>query len=459
MLKKYNFYIHISIILVFSLVIRIFLLSKSGAIYSGDSEEYIEVIKNILNGYGFSRIDIVDGQMKPYSNKPPLFFYASSLFYKILNGKLENDIIILNFLSSILTLLLWLYITYLITENKKITIITGWLLSINPNLIYNSLTIMSDTFYLLTFSLFVLFFILSIKKKNKYLFFISGISMGISVLTRTVLKAFWIFAIIFIIFVLKDEFKKKIRYSLLFLVGHLLIILPYHIRNYIAFNSPSPIEFHQGIALTWMIIPLIENTNYSPLANKYPTISRIIKSLKGKEMVMEKELKLSLKITDIKLCKYLTVITLYTIKENPIQYLKLYIKNVINITTSSSSYLLIINIFKNGFYEKQHKIFKEFILDKKKKDLKEVLIILPNLFFRFINLILFIIFIVGIMVFYKSSKEITAFLIILFSYVIIVSSLALGYDRYRLPIEPLISIFVVYFLYNNIKGNICQKHQ
>jgi 4-amino-4-deoxy-L-arabinose transferase-like glycosyltransferase len=407
----------------------------------------MEVIENISNGYGFSRVDIADGQMKPYSNKPPLFFYISSLFHKILNGKLENDIIILNFLSSILTLLLWLYITYLITENKKITIITGWILSINPNLIYNSLTIMSDTFYLLTFSLFVLFFILSIKKKNKYLFFISGISMGISVLTRTVLKAFWIFGIIFIIFVLKDEFKKKIRYSLLFLVGHLLIVLPYHIRNYIAFNSPSPIEFHQGIALTWMIIPLIENTNYSPLANKYPTISEIIKLLKGREMVPEKELKLSFKLSDIKLCKYLTLITLYTIKENPLQYLKLYIKNVINIITSSSSYLLIINIFKNGFYDKQHKIFKEFILDKTKKDLKEILIILPNLFFRFINLIFFIIFIIGIMTFYKNNNEITAFLIILFSYIIIVSSLALGYDRYRLPIEPLISICSIYLLY------------
>jgi 4-amino-4-deoxy-L-arabinose transferase-like glycosyltransferase len=302
-------------------LIKIFLLSKSGAIYAGDSGEYIEVIKNISNGYGFSRVDIVDGQMKPYSNKAPLFFYVSSLFHKILNGKLENDIIILNFLSSTLILLLWLYITYLITENKKITIITGWILSINPNLIYNSLTIMSDTFYLLTFSLFVLFFILSIKKKKKYLFFISGISMGISVLTRTVLKAFWIFGIIFIILVLKDEIKKKIRYSLLFLVGHLLIVLPYHIRNYIAFNSPSPIEFHQGIAVTWMIIPLIENTNYNLLANKYPATSGIIKSLKEREMVPEKELKLSLKLTDIKLCKYLTLITLYTIKENPVQYL------------------------------------------------------------------------------------------------------------------------------------------
>jgi hypothetical protein len=278
--------------------------------------------------------------------------------------------------------------------------------------------------------------------------------MGISVLTRTVLKAFWIFGIIFIIFFLKDKIKKKIRYSLLFLAGHLLIVLPYHIRNYIAFNSPSPIEFHQGIAVTWMIIPLIENTNYSSLANKYPATSGIIKSLKGREMVPEKELKLSLKLTDIKLCKYLTLITLYTIKENPVQYLKLYIKNVINIITSSSSCLLIIDIFKNGFYEKQHKIFKEFVLFETKKDLKEILIILPNLFFRFINLILFIIFVVGIMTFYKNNNEITTFLIILFSYVIIVSSLALGYDRYRLPLEPLINIFTIYFLYNNIKVNI-----
>ena len=163
-------------------------------------------MKNISDGYGFSRIDIADNQMKPYSRKPPVFFYSSFLVNKTLKEKLENSVIILNFLSSILTLLLWLYITYLITESKKITIIIGWLLSINPNLIYNS---------------------------------------------------------------------------------------------------------------------LIENTNYSPLENKYPTISGIIKSLKGKEMVMEKELKLSLKITDIKLCKYLTLITLYTIKENPVQYLKL----------------------------------------------------------------------------------------------------------------------------------------
>ena len=460
MLKKYNFYIHILIILVFSLGIRIFLLSKSGPKYDGDSGEYIEVIKNISNGYGFSRVDIADGQMKPYSNRPPLFFYTSSLLHKILNGKLENNIIILNFLSSILTLLLWLYITYLITENKKITIITGWLLSINPNLIYNSLTIMSDTFYLLTFSLFALFFILSIKKKNKYLFFISGISMGINVLTRTVLKAFWIFAIIFIVFILKDEIKKKIRYSLLFLAGHLLIVLPYHIRNQLEFMSPS-IDFHQGKNINSLILPLIEKTNYDRLIKEYPLTYKIIELSKYyykdnlyEDNLPEDLIKLKSKLSEVELSRYLTLITFYTIKENPVQYLKLYIKNVINIITSSSSYLLIMDIFKNGFYDKQHKIFKEFILDKTKKDLKEILIILPNLFFRFINLILFVISIVGIMTFYKKDNEISTFLIILFSYIIIVSALVIGYDRYRLPLEPLISIFTIYFLYNNIKVNI-----
>jgi 4-amino-4-deoxy-L-arabinose transferase-like glycosyltransferase len=451
MLKKYNFYIHILIILVFSLGIRIFLLSKSGPIYSGDSEEYIEVVKNISNGYGFSKIDIANGQMKPYSNKPPLFFYTSSLLHKILNGKLENDIIILNLLSSILTLLLWLYITYLITKNKKITIITGWILSINPNLIYNSLTIMSDTFYLLTFSLFVLFFILSIKKKNKYLFFISGISMGISVLTRTVLKAFWIFGIILIILVLKDEIKKKIKYSLLFLAGHLLIVLPYHIRNQLKFMSPS-IDFHQGTNISCLILPLIDKTNYDSLIKEYPMTYKIIELSKHHEDgPPENVIKLTLKLNNIELSRYLTLITLYTIKENPLQYLELYIKNAINITTSSSSYLLVIDIFKNGFYDKQHKIFKEFILDKTKKDLKEVLIILPNLFFRFINLIIFLYFICGIFLTYKNelnNKEITIFITILFLYTLSVSSLVVGYDRYRLPLEPLIIMYFIYKLFN-----------
>jgi 4-amino-4-deoxy-L-arabinose transferase-like glycosyltransferase len=451
MLKKYNFYIHILIILVFSLGIRIsFFYQKSGAICAGDSREYMEVIENISNGYGFSRVDIADGQMKPYSNKPPLFFYISSLFHKILNGKLENDIIILNFLSSILTLLLWLYITYLITENKKITIITGWILSINPNLIYNSLTIMSDTFYLLTFSLFVLFFILSIKKKNKYLFFISGISMGISVLTRTVLKAFWIFGIIFIIFFLKDEFKKKIRYSLLFLAGHLLIVLPYHIRNYIAFNSPSPIEFHQGIALSASITSIIPLTNYKELIQKYPIMNEIIEIIKTDKNkgIPDKELMKKLNINDFQLAQYLTKLTIYTATHNTLLYLKVYFKNILNYITSSSSCLLIIDIFKNGYYKYQHILFLKFISNERLSK-NEFMKIMPNILLRAFNMLVFILFVISFYYFFKYhpiNKEINLFVLILICYIIAVSSLTPAYDRYRLPIDFFIWYYISCFL-------------
>jgi hypothetical protein len=123
------------------------------------------------------------------------------------------------------------------------------------------------------------------------------------------------------------------------------------------------------------------------------------------------------------------------------------------------------DIFENGFYDKQHKIFKEFILYKTKKNLKEILIILPNLFFRLINLIFFLISIIGIVIFYKSHKdnneiiEIINFIITIFSYVnvILISSLALGYDRYRLPIEPIIFIFFIYLL-SYTKNTIYRKN-
>ena len=206
MQKKHSFYIYILIILVFSLLVRIFLLSRSGPIYLGDSQQYLEVMNNILDGYGFSRIDTTDGKIKPYSRKPPIFFYTSVFLKKILNKDLENTVIILNFLSSILTLLTWLCITYFITRNIQITLLSSCLVAINPNLVYNSLALMSDTFYLITFSLFVLFFMLSIMKKKKYLFFISGILMGISILTRTVLKAFWIPTIFFHNFYISNYF-------------------------------------------------------------------------------------------------------------------------------------------------------------------------------------------------------------------------------------------------------------
>ncbi len=49
--------------IVVSIFIRVYLYSLSGSIWFGDSNEYIEVINNIYNEYGFSRYDITEKKL------------------------------------------------------------------------------------------------------------------------------------------------------------------------------------------------------------------------------------------------------------------------------------------------------------------------------------------------------------------------------------------------------------
>ncbi|MCX7648072.1 MAG: glycosyltransferase family 39 protein [Elusimicrobiales bacterium] len=456
--KKYLY--NVFIILIFSISLKLFLLHKSGPIYYGDSAEYLEVINNINNGFGFSRIDISDNIMKPYSNKPPLFFYIVYFSKFLFGSDWAQNITIINIISSSLTIILWIYISLIITQKPKISLITGWMMALNLNILYKSFLIMSDTYYIMIFSLFLLLFLTALRSKKAYLFFASGILMGISVLTRTLLKAYWILILPLIILYFKDEIKQKIKYALLFLLGHSIIVVPYHIRNYLEFNSLTPIEFHQGITLCQPIINLFKNTNYDHLYTKYPKIKEIINIPPYKGIAPDEyKIKTKVKLTDAEMAKYLTIITLYTIKQNPISFIKIYIRNFINLITSPSSYLSTIDIFYKDYFEKQHEIIKKFINDYKTVSFKEFLIITPNLFFRFINLILFLTFLAGITISFKQkyiNKEINIFIISLIAYIIGVTSLTPSYDRYRLPLEPIIcfylSLFIFYIMSKNKFG-------
>lgn len=453
--KRYLY--NVFIVLIFSISLKLFLLHKSGPIYYGDSAEYLEVINNINNGFGFSRIDLSDNLMKPYSNKPPLFFYTVYFSKFLFGSNWPKNITIINIISSSLIIVLWIYISLIITQNHKISLLTGWLMILNINLIYNNILLMPDTFYLMTFSFFFLLFLKALKSKKAYLFFISGILMGISVLTRTLLKAYWIFIVLLIILYFKDEIKQKIKYILLFLLGHFIIVCPYHTRNYLKFNTPTPIEFHQGIALYWSIISLTKQTDYKYLNSKYPKIKKIINISPHKSgSPDEYKIKTEVKLTDAEMAKYLTIITLYTIKQNPISFIKIYIKNFINLITSPSSYLSSIDIFYKDYFEKQHEIIKKFINDYKTVGFKEFLIITPNLFFRFINLILFLIFLSGITMSFKHKyidKEINIFIMSLIIYIIGITSLTPAYDRYRLPLEPIISFYISLFIFHILSKN------
>lgn len=442
-MERKTFLRNIILIVITALIIKLYLFSLTGPIYFGDSVEYLEVMNNIHNGHGFSLFDIVEKKLMPYSNKMPIFFYLGAYSLHILRNNLPLNIVIINTIAHSIIIILIIKLSFMLFKNHKLSLLSGLIAAVLPEYQVNSLMIMPDILYSMIILTFTVVFIKALSgSKNTYPYFISGILLGISILTRAVLKFFWIIIAIFLL-IQKSERGFKTKIIIAFLTGYLLIILPYHVRNYLQLKIITPLELHQGVAATWPIIPLIKNTDYTPLEKRYPNISKITKLIENYSMPPEEEIMLKFNLNTIEISKILTTISLYTIKSNPIGYLKIYLKQLFNTITSPSSYLLIIDFMKPGFFEKQHQELMIFLKDKILT--KNVSL---NILFRFINLIFTMLTIYGIALFIKNKQLIstTSFIIILYSYTILFSSLTVGYDRYRVPVEFVKIIFLSYAL-------------
>ncbi len=431
---------HIALMIIISIFVRFYLYSFSGPVWFGDATEYIEVINNIYNGRGFSRFDCVEGKVIPYSNKMPLFFYISALSGYLFGKNFPNNIIIINLLSSILIIILTVMLAFYLTKDKKISLLSGWLMTFNPNLISNSMLIMSDTLYSLIIIIFTFAIIRAVDKNDKKFFFLSGLLLGISVLTRAVLKFYWIIIILFMLLNKRYNTQEKKMFITAFLAGYFLLIIPYHIRNYIKLNRISPLEFHQGIASLWPVMPLLKKMDPHQFS-KNPDISSIVEFLKKYELPPEKEIMMKFNLNSVDMAEKLTAIAITAIIKDPVGYAKLYIRQLFNTITSAGSTLMIIDMLKPGFFNRQHAEFLNFINER--KITKNVIL---NLALRILNFIAVILASFGLLIFVKRNKVVGVYILIFFSYVILFSSLTVSYDRYRLPVEFIISIGISYFL-------------
>jgi len=60
--------------------LKLFLCFYLGPVIDPDSPEYLSYMENIYNGYGLSRVDCRDNQIKPTAWRMPLFMYFN--YYK-----------------------------------------------------------------------------------------------------------------------------------------------------------------------------------------------------------------------------------------------------------------------------------------------------------------------------------------------------------------------------------------
>lgn len=215
-----------------------------------DSYEYLSVANNILNNgaYSVSQINSKDFPQflgeSPTRMRQPLYpVFLALLFFFFGNSIISVQLVQL--ILSILTLFL------IIDIGKRIfgsdySQINNIILSLYFPLWMLSANILTETVFILLTIISFRYYIISKEKKQSKFILLSGILLGLSFLTRPI--ALIIFFIIGIIHLYPSK-KVNYKYFSIFVIGFMLVIIPWTLRNYFVMDEFTPLSSDGGYNL------------------------------------------------------------------------------------------------------------------------------------------------------------------------------------------------------------------
>lgn len=364
------------LIFLLSVTVRIFYVcSISHAPLENDALEYNSLGVFLSQGKGY-----INASGESTAFRPPIY----PLFLATIYSVAGYNLLWVRLLQAILGAGICVFAYFITTKifDKKIAILSGAVCCLYPPLIVNVSQIMTETL----FTFLLVFGIWMIISKDRLLNLImSGFVFGLALLTRPFIIFF--FPFLFLWLVLHDKYKSFKGIAIL-IIGVLLVLTPWTIRNYSKLNAFVPFSNIGGLTLYNSYMVPQKGFGYNSL-----------EELNDEYFKIDNE-------TDKN--KYLIKKTIEYIKDNPIK--------VIQLTAIKA--LIFIYPFDGYWYPvsfgSKYNIFWGIILcfsvlgivihfNDKNTDKKLI-------YFLFIS------FLIGIMLFY-------------------------GSPRFRLPIEPLLICF------------------
>ncbi len=138
-------------------------------------------------------------------------------------------------------------------SRKRAAKIAAWIVAAYPMLLIFPIALATENLFFLLVLASVLFFLKAAEKPTTFNFLFSGFLLGLAVLTRSIILAFGLLAILWIWFILKNR-----RGAILSLVALLLTVTPWIIRNSLLAGRLTGIETSLGYNLY---------VGYSPQSN------------------------------------------------------------------------------------------------------------------------------------------------------------------------------------------------
>jgi len=352
--------------------------------------EWEILVRNLIEHNTLAMINFGDLYV-PNLWMPPLyayFLFLISIFFESLNNTYINTVLITQCLLSSITIIIF-YEILKNFYNNNISLIGAIVFSFFPLNVYSAVQISSASIVMFL-SMFFYYFLIKFTedKKINYLILFS-ITAGLLILSRREFVLLFIITNLFLFFFIKVNLKK----IFLILLLTSLVISPYIVRNYIAFNK---IIIQAGFGYNvWKA--------YNPMAKvegyllPSEDLNRKISSVKQDKFYRINEDRLYLK----QAIRY--------IQDEPIKYLKLYFLRLF------SYYFIDFDSSQKNYY---------------------------NFFHIAPNILISIFFLFSLFRYNKKSIILNYFLFIFFTYLFLISSFAVlpRYKLYIIPIQILFSL-------------------
>lgn len=216
---------------------------------TNDARQYDVIATNIVNGHGISQE--MNPPYVPEIDRVPFYPIFMAFFYLIFG----HHLVIIRIVQAILSIATAFFVYFIakkiIRDGKPdyLPISSLAFALLCPFLILFVSILFAETLDAFLVTLSLLFFIYGIHEEKKYLYFLSGLIMGLSFMTRpeacflpVLLSAVFFFAN------LKD-IKKTVKYIGIFLFPFFIIWGAWVVRNYIAFDRFVPITTQGGALL------------------------------------------------------------------------------------------------------------------------------------------------------------------------------------------------------------------
>lgn len=443
---------HFLLIGLAALSVRFLLLAALGPQSLPDTAQYLEVSRNLAETGTFTALDPATGKLAPFAMRVPLFHVFAAAIIKVFGPDMSWQFTFFNILLSSATALLTAAFFYSLA-GPLAGLLAGYLMALNPNSAYYSLEMLPDAL----FSFFVLLALIigaaALRKGSLKWFLGWGAAIGLTTLVKPVFKYYW--AIPLLIFICERSLRERaLKKAAVFVLGFALVVCPWLARNYAQLDFAG-FELTFGLNTIWSTTDLVRPSTPEQ-AKEDPVLASVrnIVAASGEPMLAMTNVKTRLNMNDVEANSYFLKLGKETALGNPVKFGYRYVKNAVNFIVSGSSAvelsykllpggkdyksLITASIERNKTLPDGKK-FGRIIAEAVSEGTWPALVI--NVAARAACLMIFLVSAAGLVFFFRTDRPAALLLGATIAYFVLISAFTSGYDRYRLPVDPLLAGF------------------